>query len=60
MAYIIADKMAKELGFEEKYAAKAESIKNAINKIFWNEQKGTYDYFFDKFGGCDYHTQGIP
>ncbi len=54
MAYIIADKMAKELGFEEKYAAKAESIKNAINKIFWNEQKGTYDYFFDKFGGCDY------
>jgi hypothetical protein len=54
MAYCTADKMAKELGLGEKYGARAENIKSAINKNFWNEEKGSYNYLCDKFGGCDY------
>lgn len=52
--YIIADKMAKILEKEQRHAKQAENIKNAINRIFWNSEKGSYNYIFDEFGGCDY------
>ena len=31
---------------------KADNIKNSINKYFWNEDKGLYDYLIDEFGSC--------
>ncbi len=52
-SYIIADKMAHELGREEKYGEKAEAVKRAINRVLWNEEKGNYDYLFDSFGGSE-------
>lgn len=52
-AYVIADKMAAELGKPAKYAEKAAKMKNAVNKIFWNSETGSYDYIYDNFGGCD-------
>jgi len=53
-AYVLADKMSKELGLESQYIQKADKMYSAINRVFWNEEKGTYNYLFDKFGGCDY------
>lgn len=53
-AYILADKMAEQLGMPTKYREKAESMKRAVNKVFWNSEKGSYNYIYDKFGGCDY------
>lgn len=52
-AYVLADKMAVELNLCKKFEQKAESMKNAINKVFWNETKQNYKYLEDKFGGCD-------
>lgn len=52
-AYVLADKMVHELGLAEKYAEKAENVKNAINRVFWNEESGNYRYLHDRFGGCD-------
>lgn len=52
-AYILADKMAKVLRKPQKFAQKAAELKSAINRIFWNEEKGNYNYIFDEFGGCD-------
>ena len=33
---------------------KASALKAAINKNFWNEEIGRYDYLFDQVGRCDY------
>ena len=52
-AYVLADKMAAELGIEAKYQEKASKMKEAINKHFWNEKNGNYDYLVDDFGGCE-------
>lgn len=52
-AYVLADRMACELGKPEAYAEKAQKMKDAINRVFWNEEKGNYRYIHDKFGGCD-------
>lgn len=51
-AYEILAEMAHALGepakeFEEKAAA----MKKAVNKNFWNEKRGSYDYLA---GECDY------
>lgn len=54
-AYVLADKMAEALNIEKCYQAKAEAIRNAINKHFWMEDKGYYRYLVDDFGGCEYH-----
>lgn len=56
LAYEIMGSMEKELGLPENpdWAKKAENLKNAINKVLWNETAGRYDYFVDPFGGCDY------
>ena len=52
-AYETADKMAAELGQNEKYAEKAEKMKKAINTHFWSEENEKYRYIVDDFGGCD-------
>lgn len=52
-AYILADKMADELGASPRYAAKAAKLKQAINGEFRNGEKGYYNYLKDPFGGCD-------
>lgn len=52
-SYILADKMAHELGEKEKYYDKAKKMHESVNRIFWNEKKGTYNYIYDDFGGCE-------
>ncbi len=51
--YVILDKMRKTLGKECAYKDKSEKMKNAVNRYFWNEEKGLYRYIADDFGGCD-------
>ena len=44
-AYVILAKLKEILGLDPKEALKkAEAMKSAINKAFWNEKNGTYDY----------------
>ena len=51
-AYIVLAQMNDILGIEtETTLKKAEALKEAINKVFWNEDKGTYDYLAYE---CDY------
>ncbi len=52
-AYVLVDKIRKEFGLEPQYTKKAEALKTAINKHFWDDNKKTYRYIYDKFGGCD-------
>ena len=52
-AYVTADKMGAALGLSPKYAEKARAMKQAINAVFWNEERKTYSYLHDPFGGCD-------
>jgi glycogen debranching enzyme len=56
MAYVILDKMTIELksSKDSNWIRKAEALKAAINKELWNEKLGRYNYFADRFGGCDY------
>ena len=50
-AYLILAKLNEKLGKDGSDARKkAEALKSAINKAFWNEAKGTYDYLA---GECD-------
>lgn len=49
--YYNAYKIAYKITGEESYALKAECIKKSVNKHFWNEKTGTYDYIVDDFGG---------
>ena len=51
-AYKILAAMNESLGLDKEEAlAKAEALKCAINKAFWNEETGTYDYLAYE---CDY------
>jgi glycogen debranching enzyme len=51
-AYLILAKLDEMLGKDGSDALKkAEALKAAINKAFWNEAKGSYDYLA---GECDY------
>lgn len=52
-AYVIADKMAGEIGELQKFNNKAVGLKQAINNEFWNKESGFYNYIKDPFGGCD-------
>ena len=52
-AYVLADKIRKEFGLEPQYTKKAKALKKAINKHFWDDNKKTYRYICDKFGGSD-------
>ena len=57
-AYVLADKMAQELGKGKQYEAKAKAMYEAINHHFWKEEKENYNYIVDEFGGCD-HEEGL-
>lgn len=57
-AYVLADKMAEELGGKKQYEKKAKAMYEAINHYFWSEEKGNYNYIGDDFGGCD-HEEGL-
>ena len=47
--YIVAGKMADKLGDNgQPYRVKAKALKKAINKYFWQEDKGYYGYFLDE------------
>lgn len=51
-SYVILAALNEMLGKDDSDAtAKAEALKKAINKAFWNEEKGTYDYLAYE---CDY------
>ena len=59
-AYVLAERMASELGVppDPTWSAKAEALKEAINRHFWQPHKGCYRYLVDPFGGCD-HQEGL-
>ena len=59
-AYVVAERMASELGVppDPTWAAKAEALKEAINRYFWQPDVGYYRYLVDPFGGCD-HQEGL-
>lgn len=57
-AYVLADKMAETLGRTTLFSEKSENMRAAINKYFWSEEKQTYSYIVDKFGGCN-HQEGL-
>ena len=51
-AYVILSRLNKALGIDSKDALKkADAMKSAINKAFWNEEKGSFDYLAYE---CDY------
>lgn len=51
-AYVVLAQMNEILGLDtETPLKKAEALKTAINTVFWNEEKGTYDYLAYE---CDY------
>ena len=51
-SYVILASLNEMLGLDATdAAAKADALKAAINKAFWNEEKGTYDYLAYE---CDY------
>ena len=47
-AYRIAEKATRDMSF----ARKAEALKRAVNRTFWDESRGTYAYLADPWGGC--------
>ena len=59
-AYVLAERMASELGIpaDPTWSAKAEALKEAINRHFWQPDAGYYRYLVDPFGGCD-HQEGL-
>ena len=67
-AYVTVEKMKAELKAELKnapkdyydrsWSQKAAALKKAINKHFWNEEKGNYRYLVGPLGKCD-HQEGL-
>jgi hypothetical protein len=54
--YQILSKMERTLGkkVDPLWQTKAENLKASINKHLWNPEKGTYSYYLDPWGKCDY------
>ena len=53
-AYMVEAEMCCSLNRDSgEYRNKAEKLKEAINRNFWNEKTGRYDYFFDDGLRCD-------
>lgn len=56
MAYKICATIGEKLGIESKaFRKKADKLKEAVNKYFWNEETGRYDYLAFE---CD-HQEGV-
>lgn len=55
-AYCLATRMAQELGVpgDPSWPARAEKLKESVNRHFWMPEAGRYRYLVDPFGGCDY------
>lgn len=55
-AYEITHLMSLEINkpCKSNWKQKSEDLKKAINKNFWNEDKGRYNYLVDSFGGSDF------
>ncbi|QOD60738.1 hypothetical protein H9I45_15570 [Polaribacter haliotis] len=53
--YSLMSKIETELNKEpnKSWKTKAEKLKKAINKNFWNEKKNNYNYLVDPFGNSD-------
>ena len=54
-AYYLMSRIEKELNEKpnKEWVTKAENLKKSINKYFWNENKGNYNYIVDSFGNSD-------
>ena len=53
-AYRIEEAMCRLLARDGSvYGQKAQALGQAINRRFWNEKTGRYDYLLDEEGGCD-------
>ena len=50
--YYAAYRIAERLTGEAAFARKAEALRQAINRVFWDEGRGTYAYLDDPWGGC--------
>ncbi len=58
-AYRVMAKISEILSLDGScYTIKADMLKTNINKYFWNEKTGRYDYLFDNYIRCDY-SEGI-
>jgi len=59
-AYILMTHMSIELGMIPipEWQEKADALKAAINRYFWNGESGSYRYLVDPFGGCE-HQEGL-
>ncbi len=59
-AYVTVGRMAKTLGRpdEPTWANKANLLKKAINRHFWNADAGCYRFIVGPFGPCD-HQEGL-
>jgi glycogen debranching enzyme len=59
-AYMAAEGMARELKVpvDPQWKVTAANLKKAINKRFWNEEKGNYRYLVGPLGKCD-HQEGL-
>lgn len=55
-AYKILDRMqsALQLDADSTWSIKANRLKEAINRAFWDSENNRYRYLVDPFGGCDY------
>ena len=51
--YYEAYRIAHRLTGNAACAQKAEALKDAINREFWDDSRGTYRYLVDAEGGCD-------
>jgi glycogen debranching enzyme len=58
--YRLAEEMAHVLGqsADPTWTRKAEALRDAINRHFWNEAGGYYNYLVDPWGGSD-HQEGL-
>lgn len=51
--YAEAYRLAWKLTGDPSWRTKAEQLSRTINRVFWNERKGLYDYLMDDEGRCD-------
>lgn len=59
-AYRLLGEMARALGrpVDPTWAGKANDLKEAVNRRFWDEALGRYRYLVDEWGGSD-HQEGL-
>lgn len=49
-AYVLCDRAAAILKLPQCYEEKAKRLKESINRLLWNEERGMYDYYIDEDG----------